>query len=546
MFTRGLRIGTAVGSLVLLFACSTSSKRSDASLGSPDGPGEADLVAGAGGTADAPLATGGATGTGGPRTGGNSGVGGAGTAGAGGTGGAGGKGGTLGSGGGAGDSDAGALRDSAVTDTSTALDARDANPANDLGVDRLAAVDSAPCLHEFDNPSCWAIQDLSVVHPNGTLLGGIYDGKRVYFPGSIRGGLSGWWNGNTTGVGQMLSYDPRDDFRSDSSWTVFSTPDANPAAFAFAGAVFDGRYIYYPPFNPSGESVALRYDTGASFTEAASWASADLHTFNGAFRPVGYVGGTFDGRYVYFVPNCFYEYWNGLVLRYDVQGTFADKASWSVFDTQKLDYDAGGFIGVAFDGRYLYFAPWGDLSSNTAHRNATPITRFDTRASFTDATSWTIFDALKLSPTAGFGGAVFDGRFVYFLPGDYQSGDVVLRYDTKADFASSSSWTGFSVGGVARRTTRFMGGVFDGRYLYLVPTATGDVAVRYDTTAEFSAASSWAAFDVKGWDARAEGFGGGVFDGRYVYLVPAFGHMIVRFDAYSTPVTLNPLPASFL
>jgi hypothetical protein len=441
---------------------------------------------------------------------------------------------------------AGEAIDSPLVDASRSADASDANLTREVGADRRVSLDTMPCLHEFSNPSCWAIQDLAVIHPNGTLFGGVYDGKRVYFPSSIRGGLAGWYNGGKTGVGEMLSYDPQGDFTADSSWTVFSTPDVSPAAFAFAGAIFDGRYIYFPPFNPAAESVALRYDTSAGFSQATSWAAADLEKFNSAYSPVAYVGGAFDGRYAYFVPNCTYEYWNGLVLRYDSQGTFADKASWSLFDTQTLDYDAGGFIGVAFDGQYLYFAPWGDLSSNTSHSKATPITRFDTRASFTSASSWMTFDALKVSPTAGFGGAVFDSRYVYFLPGDYQPGDVVLRYDTKADFASPSSWTGFGVSAIARRTTRFMGGVFDGRYLYLVPTATGDVAVRYDTSADFGSAASWAAFDLKAWDARADGYGGGVFDGRSVYFVPAFGHEIVRFEAYSTPVKQSPLPASFL
>jgi hypothetical protein len=330
-----------------------------------------------------------------------------------------------------------------------------------------------------------------------------------------------------------------------SAWTVFSTANASPAAFAFAGAIFDGRYIYYPPFNPSGESVALRYDTTANFAQAAAWTSADLQTFNKSYRPVAYAGGTFDGRYVYFVPNCFYEYANGLVLRYDSKAAFTDAASWSVFDTQKLSDDTSGFIGVAFDGRYLYFPSFGDLSNNWRHYTSTPIARYDTQAAFTDATSWTTIDAKALSSTAGFGGAVFDGRYVYFLPADYQPGDVLLRYDSKADFAAATSWTGFGVTAVTGRSTRFMGGVFDGRYLYLVPTRTGDVAVRYDTTANFTTAASWAAFDLQGWDVRTEGFAGGVFDGKHVYFVPGFGKEIVRFEAYATPVSQPKLPASF-
>jgi hypothetical protein len=423
---------------------------------------------------------------------------------------------------------------------------RDAGLVKDVGRDWRLPMDSGVCTHEFSDPGCWSGFEVSGIHPNGTLLGGIYDGKHVFFPAGGHASLSGWYSGTKTGVGQMLSYDPKGDFTSASSWTVFTTSAASPAASAFAGAVFDGRYIYYPPYNPAAESVALRYDTQAPFDQASAWTSADLNTFNKAFSPVGYVGGAFDGRYVYFVPNCFYEYWSGLLLRYDTQAPFADKTSWSLFDTQTLSYDAGGYIGAAFDGRYLYFPPWGDLSTNSSHSDAVPITRFDTQASFTAPDSWTLFDSLKIAPTSGFGGAVFDGRYVYFLPGDYQRGDVLLRYDTKGIFTAATSWTGFALTPVTHRITRFVGGVFDGRYLYLVPTATGAVAVRYDTSADFSATTSWEAFDVNGWDERAQGFGGGVFDGKHVYFVPLFGTMLYRFDAYPSPVKQDKLPPSFL
>ena len=551
MLTRAIRLG-AIALTSALLACSTSAKSPDGSPGVHDGSGASDVGANRG-IGDAPLSSGGAAG---PGTGGRAG-----------SGGGGGGNSETASPSDAGDAmamlDGGTSVDGEVADGGgwraldaievgkaidllSTVDGMDANVSHDLGADRPAPVEAPPCSHAFSDPNCWSSQDLSVLHPNGALFGGIYDGKHVYFSSSIVGSSDGWWNGNKTGVGQMLSYDPQQDFASDNAWTAFATTGASPAAFAFAGAVFDGRYIYFPPFNPSGESVALRYDTTASFTQATAWASADLQTFNKSYSPVGYVGGAFDGRYVYFVPNCFYEYPNGLVLRYDSQGSFADAASWSVFDTQTLSQDAAGFVGVAFDGRYLYFPSFGDLSNNWRDYTAILIVRYDTQAPFTAATSWTIHDATKMSNTAGFGGAVFDGRYVYFLPGDYQPGDTILRFDSKGDFATAGSWTGFGVTSVTGRYTRFMGGLFDGRYLYLVPTRTGDVAVRYDTTADFGTATSWAAFDLKGWDARAEGFAGGAFDGRFVYFVPGFGKEIVRFEAYATPVKQTKLPASFL
>jgi len=158
----------------------------------------------------------------------------------------------------------------------------------------------------------------------------------------------------------------------------------------------------------------------------------------------------------------------------------------------------------------------GRLSSNTAHRNATPITRFDTAP-----------------------------RSRTPLPGPSRRTEVVAdrrirrrrlrrsfvtfcRATTSRATSSCATnegglrvvivWTGFQRRGRRSSDDPFHGGVFDGA------TCTGADrhgrrAVRYDTTAS-SAAVLVGAFDVKGWDARAEGFGGGVFDGRYVYLVP--------------------------
>lgn len=72
-------------------------------------------------------------------------------------------------------------------------------------------------------------------------------------------------------------------------------------------------------------------------------------------------------------------------------------------------------------------------------------------------------------------GSTFDGRYVYFIP---TSGDWLARYDSQADFSSSSAWTSVDLTRVG-----FYGGArgaaFDGRYLYMAPTGFGSV-VRFD------------------------------------------------------------------
>jgi hypothetical protein len=71
----------------------------------------------------------------------------------------------------------------------------------------------------------------------------------------------------------------------------------------------------------------------------------------------------------------------------------------------------------------------------------------------------------------GFDGAVFDGRYVYFVPFGFTR---VARYDITAPFGSTSSWESYDVGG-----SQFKGGVFDGRFVYLVPNS-GSIVRRFD------------------------------------------------------------------
>jgi hypothetical protein len=100
-----------------------------------------------------------------------------------------------------------------------------------------------------------------------------------------------------------------------------------------------------------------------------------------------------------------------------------------------------------------------------------------------DAARWEAFDLTLVRPGAkGFTGAVFDGRYVYFVPDDGGTGGVVARYDTQAGFAEAASWATFDVASVNAGAVGFAGAAFDGRFVYLVPHATG-VVVRFDARA---------------------------------------------------------------
>jgi hypothetical protein len=369
---------------------------------------------------------------------------------------------------------------------------------------------------QFGDPTLFAA-------PAGGFVGAGFDGRYLYFVPSFDG---------TGADGVVARYDTQASFTTGSSWTTFDTTTVNPQAKGFAGASFDGRYLYLiASWNgPTVDGVVTRYDTQGSFTSLSSWTTFDTTTVDANAK--GFVGAAFDGRYIYLVPNDDGQsnagtLWDGVVARYDTYASFTAPGSWRTFDTRSVNALAEGFGGAAFDGRYLYLVPL----------DGGQVARYDTQGAFDAAASWATFYI-----GAGFFGAGFDGRYVYFVP----EGGPVARYDTQASFTDASSWTSFSIpvgdttwGGYANAT-------FDGRYLYFVPyinnldgSPYGTVA-RYDTLGTVTDVGSWSSFDTSFfWG--PESFMGAAFDGRYVYLVPsdqlpggATG-VVVRFDARQPP-----------
>ena len=100
---------------------------------------------------------------------------------------------------------------------------------------------------------------------------------------------------------------------------------------------------------------------------------------------------------------------------------------------------------------------------------------------------------------------------------------TVTIYSALAD---TSKWSQFRVASVANRDSRFGGGTFDGRYVYLAPiaplwTETGvSMFLRHDTQVTSSFDQGWEALDASTLGLNDTNFFGAVFDGRYVYYVP--------------------------
>ncbi len=217
--------------------------------------------------------------------------------------------------------------------------------------------------------------------------------------------------------------------------------------------------------------MVARYDTLADFQSTTSWATFDATTLG--LPASQFQGGTFDGRYVYFAPSTTDDQYAGVAARYDTQSVFTSTNGWSTFDQKTITANAKGFCGAAYDGRYVYFVP---SESETAIWSGL-VTRYDTHSSFVDGTAWSTLDTSILG-AIGFAGAVFDGRYMYFVPLDtFQHDGVVARFDTLGSFNDLNAWSTFDASqGLSVRAAGFFGGAFDGEHVYFVPSIYGLVA----------------------------------------------------------------------
>ncbi|MCD6308243.1 MAG: DUF2341 domain-containing protein, partial [Candidatus Latescibacteria bacterium] len=231
-------------------------------------------------------------------------------------------------------------------------------------------------------------------------------------------------------------------------------------------------------------------------------------------------------------------------------------AKWRILESfDRFDaFDAGktdglktiGFFGAVFDGQYVYFAPqrYGHEEDST-HGYAL---RYNTQRPFKDPSSWEAYDAGNTDglATRGHYGAVFDGRYVYFVPRGKNYGGAtgsfnqfqsnLLRYDTHGGFKNPESWAAYDMGvDISKQSA-----AFDGRFIYFCPgyghapdgsLADSPLIIRYDTKLGFKDPESYRVVDVsKLVRERAGNYDGAAFDGRYVYFVPLVSAVVLRYD----------------
>jgi hypothetical protein len=286
----------------------------------------------------------------------------------------------------------------------------------------------------FTQSTAWEFFDLTkeVNASAKGFHGAVFDGRYLY--------LVPYFNDVYHGL--VARYDTTSAFGSPASWSTFDVASVNAGAKGFQGATFDGRHLYLAPCYSDVlgyNGVVARLDTTAPFGAKASWSTFDVTTVSTGAR--GFAGAAFDGRYVYLVPlRRGQDEYHGLVTRLDTTGELTDPGAWSTFDVAAVSPNPRGFVGATFDGRYVYLVPYYD---GTYHG---VVAQLDTKKSFASPEAWRTFNVAALDPDAvGFNGAVFDGRHVYLVPFMRGSEPVewhgtVARFDAKTPAWLPPGW----------------------------------------------------------------------------------------------------------
>ena len=294
---------------------------------------------------------------------------------------------------------------------------------------------------DFEDPAAWEAHDAG---ETVSYQGAAFDGRYIYFSPGYADKQDGESHHQATGAanepsGRVLRHDTQGDFHSPNSYAVYDAGRTSGlAAKCFDGPTFDGTFVYFVPLEGTG--ILLRYDTREEFSARGSWEGFD---YNSRFDPkMGWsVGAVFDGRYIYYTP-----YSGEVAVRYDTHLPFTEAGAWEGFvPGEHSAIPLRGYDGAAFDGRYVYFIPFMDTRADSTDWHAEML-RFDTLGEFKSESSWQSIDAQKLTnpKTGGFNGGAFDGRFLYCAPwreGTHDDGrpiahGKVLRYDTTGGEAS--------------------------------------------------------------------------------------------------------------
>lgn len=339
----------------------------------------------------------------------------------------------------------------------------------------------------FNDRLAWETFDASIVAgEKGSFVALAFDKRHVYFAPFLAGR-----NAEALPFRVCLRYDTSRRFDDLTAWERFDLGLADTDLYGFVGAKVVGNKLYIAPYYTGGDaprSLFLCYHCDQPFDAPESWQMFDTTVLHPDAK--GYTGIETDGRFIYSSPcyNRRTDRTNTMMVRYDLAGDFRQPSSWELFDlaAEKRNPMAGGYHGsMTFDGRHIYYMPlYAPKPCDIANMHHGWITRFDTLRQFADVSAWEMFDTRTIGKgVCGYGGAGFDGRYVYCCPVrccDTRLHGRVLRYDTRREFGSARAYEFVDLEKFDPRLVYFAGQVaFDGESLYFPAASNNGMMVRF-------------------------------------------------------------------
>ncbi|AMP89962.1 LamG-like jellyroll fold domain-containing protein [Legionella pneumophila] len=299
--------------------------------------------------------------------------------------------------------------------------------------------------------------------------------------------------------GFALRYDTHGALDHTSSWKSFDikTLDGMSDLVRFRDGAFDGKYVYFTGGGVKksiGQKIA-RYDTSLNFDDPNSWTYQAINLILPNVGNTVYNSTVLAGNYLYFIPS------DGMFVRYDITKPFNKPTSWTYYNAANTNGSNSSinYIGGAFDGRYIYFSPGSGAYAES-------MLRYDTQQEFNNPSAWLTYSVkepissgkFRLKSYSGMG---FDGRYVYYFPYRYKEyniprveerfGGRILRYDTTKPYLESSSWSQLEFNNTQGN---LLSVTFDNRYFY-IPVGNGSayraIITRFDTSSNDNYAFSF-------------------------------------------------------
>lgn len=251
-----------------------------------------------------------------------------------------------------------------------------------------------------------------------------------YYGVTAHGGsiyFSPYRNGPQNSHGIALRIHKAAEIQSATAWERFDLATIHPDLVGFSDAVAVGDRIWFVPYYAYTEtgyrlpSTFAIYDTAGPFSDPSSWSFLDLPSDLGGLRGAAFHDGKlYVGRYMMS---------DAMILEID-----PEVGSLIVHRTAEIVGLDQHYIGAVSAGECVYFTPstvlWETPYGIALRRCGTRWESFD------------LTEILEVIPTFA-GNAAFDGRYVYFAP--YQTGTheyqgVIVRHDTSRPLDAGWDW----------------------------------------------------------------------------------------------------------